>query len=329
MTHLKSKKAAMQEKKTAGESSVRDRERDGDTSLLHAEEEESAPTVGTTSKRKKTTASSKAKGKAMLAFEVQQSNDHERLWDGHVIEKDDKHKHDAYEGTQQRKHWYNHLTTLGATSRCIPSKEHYDTATAPRGRRHTDPPLKANIEGQYNINQHGIAGGYDTDTSAADIRSKGMHQSDELVRVKEETTMNGLTFEEQCAALWEQMRASGESKLKVPMWLCPDIRIRGIRIRRMRIWLQQLAISADALLKYAVASVFEVEESEYAARFMIGSYPGPRVFKVGEFEFTVRFALGGHPVPQEVIGDFVNFLLNFTLFFRPSFRRLLIIDGPG
>ncbi len=38
------------------------------------------------------------------------------------------------------------------------------------------------------------------------------------------------------------------------MWLCPDIRIRGIRIRRIRIWLQQLAISADALLKYADAS---------------------------------------------------------------------------
>lgn len=49
------------------------------------------------------------------------------------------------------------------------------------------------------------------------VMGKGMHQSDEPVRVKEETTTNGPSFEEQCAALRERMQASGESKLKVPV----------------------------------------------------------------------------------------------------------------
>ncbi|PBK81147.1 hypothetical protein ARMGADRAFT_1039539 [Armillaria gallica] len=112
------------------------------------------------------------------------------------------------------------------------------------------------------------------------------------------------------------------------MWLCPDIWIRGIRIHQMRIWLQQLAISADALLKYAVASSPTCEIGVLGFSSLLYDRKSSRP-AVGEFESTVGFALGGHPVPREVIGYFVNFLLNFTLFFWPSFRRLLIIDGPG
>lgn len=65
-------------------------ERDSDALSSHVEEEGPAPMIGATSKQRKV-----AKGKAKLAFEVQQSEDHERLWDGHIIEKDDNHEHDS------------------------------------------------------------------------------------------------------------------------------------------------------------------------------------------------------------------------------------------
>ncbi|KAK0432737.1 hypothetical protein EV421DRAFT_1742119 [Armillaria borealis] len=95
MTHSKSKKAATQERKPIGEHTAREKERDDDALSSLVEDEGPAPTSSATSNGKQKDKDNMTKGKGKLVFEVKQSEDHERLWDGNIVTKDDEHEPDA------------------------------------------------------------------------------------------------------------------------------------------------------------------------------------------------------------------------------------------
>ncbi|SJL16375.1 uncharacterized protein ARMOST_19897 [Armillaria ostoyae] len=95
MTRSKSKKAATRERKPVGEHTAREKERDDDALSSLAEDEGPALTSGATSKGKQKDKDNTTKGKGKLVFEVKQSEDHERLWDGNVVTKDDEHEPDG------------------------------------------------------------------------------------------------------------------------------------------------------------------------------------------------------------------------------------------